>query len=89
MSEKRTIEIEEKLRALEDISGLLDDLTPEQRKRFDEAVSRRGVKHEPVVTMDEIDGLIVEWMGLLNPQKMCDVLKDFFKSKDMEVRSDE
>jgi len=41
---------------------------------------------KPVVTMGEIDGLIVEWMGLLNPQKMRDVLRVFLKSKGMEVR---
>ena len=62
MSEtKHTTEIEEKLKALEDISGLLDDLTPEQKKRFDDVVSRHGVKCE--LNTSEPDEELLVWFN--------------------------
>jgi hypothetical protein len=47
-------EIDEKLDALEDIFGLLDDLTPEQRERFDEIIERQKVKKKPILPAEKV-----------------------------------
>jgi len=39
MTDKKLIE--DKLKALENISGCLNDLTPEQKERFDKAIARQ------------------------------------------------
>ena len=60
--------------------------------------SRQSVKHEPVVTMEEIEGVVaMGWCAQVNANKVLDpelvfaisvYIEDYLKSKGMEVKDD-
>ena len=48
--------------------------------------NRSQQPEKPTVTREEIEELIIEWMALLRPDKMYDILRNFFRSKGFEVK---